>query len=71
MSKDTRIPLEDTFAIRFNICESEGNKLVGKGVFARAGTPTANRRIYPESVWRKNINKLSDFCGCLRRKLEF
>lgn len=51
--------LVDTFKVRFNLCEDKNGKTVGKGVFARAGIPTANRRVYPESIWRKNINKLN------------
>lgn len=58
MSKDTRQLLIDTFSVKFSLTEDKNGKSIGKGVFARAGVPTANRRIYPESVWRKNINKL-------------
>lgn len=54
----TKQLLIDTFSVKFSLTESKNGRAVGKGVFARAGIPTANRRVYPESVWRKNINKL-------------
>jgi hypothetical protein len=50
--------LIDTAYVRFSLEESAGGRLRGKGVFARSGVPTANGRIYPESVWRKNLAKL-------------
>jgi len=50
--------LIDTASIRFTLQESGGGRLKASGVFARSGVPTANGRIYPESVWRKNIARL-------------
>lgn len=56
--QDNKELLIDTFSVKFSMTEDKNGKSVGRGVFARAGVPTANRRVYPESVWRKNINKL-------------
>jgi hypothetical protein len=50
--------LIDTASIRFTLQESGGGRLKASGVFARSGVPTANGRVYPESVWRKNIARL-------------
>jgi hypothetical protein len=60
MAKNNLPLLTDAFQIRFLINESVDGKLRGRGEFARAGVPTANRRIYPESVWRKNLNHLQE-----------
>ena len=51
--------LTDTVTIRLAVVESnESGKLIAKGEFARANVATANRRIYPESLWKKNLNRL-------------
>ena len=59
MAKNKNL-LEDAFQIRFQINEGVDGKLRGRGEFARAGVPTANRRVYPETVWRKNLNRLGE-----------
>jgi len=53
--------LQDTAFLRFSIEESaEGGKLVARGEFARADVPTANKRIYPAKLWKRELNKLSE-----------
>ena len=46
--------------LRLSIEEGEGHKYCAKGEFARAGVPTANKRIYPEPIWKKELNKLQE-----------
>jgi len=57
----TRQILEDAFNIRFQLTEgSDKGKLIARGQFAKADIPTANRRIYPGNLWKREINKIRD-----------
>jgi len=55
--------LIDTTTIRLQMTESSDKKLKVRGEFARAGVPTANGRIYPVSIWQKEISRLKGDLG--------
>lgn len=54
--------LTDVMPVRFQIQEDNANtgRLVARGEFARADVPTANRRVYPSRIWKKQIQKIQE-----------
>jgi len=53
--------LTDTLPVTLQLVEgSEGSngKIIVRGEFAKIGIPTANRRVYTEALWKKQIGRL-------------
>jgi len=52
--------LTDSLSIRLQLVEdgSDGGKIVVRGEFARSGKATENKRVYPRSLWEREIQKL-------------
>lgn len=60
--------LIDTFSFQPQLLESGGNKrIVARGQFGRPDVPTQNRRVYPESILRREFNRLAE--GMSRRSV--
>lgn len=52
--------LTDVVSVRFQLVEDQATgKIVVRGEFARADTATENKRVYPQKLWEREINKLS------------
>ena len=57
--------LVDVALVRLQLAEGKsksGNTMV-RGEFASYGKPTANKRFYPESVWKQEIKRLDEAMG--------
>ncbi len=52
--------IADSYTSKPEIIESKDGRLLVTGTFARVGIPTANRRVYPQSVWDANEEHISD-----------
>lgn len=54
--------LIDTMPLTFTLEEdaSRPGKLVARGEFARTNVPTANKRLYKEGLWKREIGKLAE-----------
>lgn len=57
-----KILLTDTMTIKLSRVESADGtgKLKARGEFARAGVPTANKRVYPEALWSRELTRLNE-----------
>jgi len=53
--------LKDTLPIRLQLIEdgSAGGQVVVRGEFARSGAATENKRVYPKTLWEREIKKLA------------
>lgn len=53
--------LVDSMPISLSLVEDgmDGGKLVVRGEFARSDVPTENKRVYPRSLWEREINRLT------------
>lgn len=52
--------LRDSMPLKLQLVEdSQGGKLIVRGEFARCGRATENKRVYPEALWTREIEKLS------------
>ena len=51
----------DSLPIRLQLVEdgTAGGKIVVRGEFARSGSATENKRVYPRDLWEREITKLS------------
>ena len=63
MANEKKVLLIDNWAFKPNMDlvedkRSEGGKLIVRGEFARAGVATENNRIYPRSLWEREIKRL-------------
>lgn len=58
MSKELLIDTQGT--ARATLTEGKDGQLIARGEFARCGVPTANKRVYGENLWRREIDKLSE-----------
>jgi hypothetical protein len=51
--------LTETFSLKLQLLENDsGGRLVARGQFGKADIPTANRRVYPRSLWERELQKL-------------
>ena len=51
--------LTDSLPLKLQLVEDDtGGKVVVRGEFARAGLATENKRIYPRTLWEREISKL-------------
>lgn len=51
--------LTDSLPLKLQLVEDDtGGKLVVRGEFARAGLATENKRVYPRTLWEREISKL-------------
>jgi hypothetical protein len=58
MSTKPRL-LVDTRPIRLSLEEGkDGDKILVRGEFARCGSATENKRIYPKKLWEREIGRL-------------
>jgi len=56
--------LVDTVNIRLAMTEADGGgKIIARGEFARGDVPTANKRVYPTKLWKREINRLGESMG--------
>ncbi len=56
--KDTR-PLRDVQWVQMQLVEgSSSGKVMMRGEFARCGVATENKRVYPQRLWEREINRL-------------
>jgi hypothetical protein len=56
--------LTDVRFVRLSLDEASSNgKIVVKGEFAKCGIATENKRVYPESIWNKEISRLDKALG--------
>lgn len=48
------------FVFRVEESKSGSGKIVARGQFARSDKPTANKRLYREHLWKREINRLNE-----------
>lgn len=54
-----RMLLQDTMTVRLSLNEDNGSgKMTATGVFGRVDVPTANNRIYPRSLWEREVKRM-------------
>lgn len=58
MSKELLVDTQGT--ARATLTEGKEGQLIARGEFARCGVPTANKRIYAENLWKREIGKLKE-----------
>lgn len=59
MNKKVLTDLGSALKIQLHESDSGGN-LIARGEFGRADVPTQNRRAYPRSVWKKEIQRIQE-----------
>jgi hypothetical protein len=56
--KSRKALLTDFRPVTLQLIESEGNRVIVRGEFARCDTPTENKRVYSHRLWEREIRRL-------------